>query len=71
MTGLGRAWTEFEEKVVRAIGRVSDAEGLYTNLDLPEGIALTEEGFFRKLIGLAIPTGGPRWAVQVGGTILH
>ena len=42
MSGIGRAWTTMPTEVVHLMSQLSDHPGLYTNLTLPCGIALTE-----------------------------
>eukprot|EP00434_Breviolum_minutum_P045769 symbB.v1.2.041102.t1/scaffold7825.1/size10313/1 len=43
MTGIGRAWASMPFEVVQKMAQLCDHPGLYTNLHLPYGIALTEQ----------------------------
>lgn len=43
MTGIGRAWASLPVDVVQKMAQLCDHPGVYTNLQLPHGIALTEK----------------------------
>lgn len=43
VTGIGRAWATMPCDVVQKMAQLCDHPGVYTNLTLPHGIALTEE----------------------------
>eukprot|EP00974_Lingulodinium_polyedra_P030075 2896544-Lingulodinium_polyedra.AAC.1 len=44
LSGLGRAFARWPAEVVSATARACDGKGVYTNLQLPWGLELTEAG---------------------------
>ncbi|CAK9096680.1 eEF1A lysine and N-terminal methyltransferase (eEF1A-KNMT) (Methyltransferase-like protein 13) [Includes: eEF1A lysine methyltransferase [Durusdinium trenchii] len=44
MTGIGRAWATMPTSLVQLMAQVCDHNGTYTNMSLPHGIGLTEQG---------------------------